>query len=187
MSLVPAFEIGLWNAWILVIPMIVIFFFDVRATVARESGDYQLTRKEKRTLNAVLLTIFVSLFYAVFLPLQLNTTWLYGGLLIYLFGMIFSIVAVLNFATSAKNKLVTKGLYRVSRNPMYVGVLLIQIGLGVACISWLYLLLIAVLMILLNAVLPSEERYCLDRYGDTYREYMERTPKWIGLPKSGEK
>jgi len=186
MSLIPDFELGLWNAWILVIPMVVNFFFEVRVTVARESGDFQLTRKEKRILNAVPLTIFVSFFYAVFLPLQLGTTWLYGGLLIYLFGMIFATVAVLNFAISAKNKPVTKGLYRVSRNPMYVGLLLMQIGLGVACTSWLYLLLTAVLMILLNAVLASEERYCLDRYGDAYREYMNRTPRWIGISKSSK-
>lgn len=186
MSLIPDFELGLWNAWILVIPMVVNFFFEVRVTVARESGDFQLTRKEKRILNAVPLTIFVSFFYAVFLPLQLGTTWLFGGLLIYLCGMIFATVAVLNFATSAKNKPVTNGLYRVSRNPMYVGLLLMQIGLGVACTSWLYLLLTAVLMILLNAVLASEERYCLDRYGDAYREYMNRTPRWIGISKSSK-
>ena len=186
MSLIPDFELGLWNAWILVIPMVVNFFFEVRVTVARESGDFQLTRKEKRILNAVPLTIFVSFFYAVFLPLQLGTTWLFGGLLIYLCGMIFATVAVLNFAISAKNKPVTKGLYRVSRNPMYVGLLLMQIGLGVACTSWLYLLLTAVLMIVLNAVLASEERYCLNRYGDAYREYMNRTPRWIGISKSSK-
>jgi ABC-type sulfate transport system permease component len=66
MSLIPEFELGLWNAWILVIPMIINFFFDVRATVARESGDFQLTRKEKRILNAIPLTIIVSFVYAVF-------------------------------------------------------------------------------------------------------------------------
>jgi len=187
MSFIPDFELGLWNAWLLIIPMVVNFFFEVRVTAARESGDFQLTRKEKRILNAVPLTMFVSFFYAVFLPLQLGTIWLYCGLLIYLFGMIFATVAALNFATSAKNKPVTEGLYRVSRNPMYVGLLLMQIGLGVACTSWLYLLLTAVLMIVLNAVLPSEERYCLDRYGDAYREYTNRTPRWIGIPKSRKK
>jgi len=54
--------------------MIIIFFFDVRATVARESGDFQLTKKEKRILNAIPLTIIVSFVYAVFLPLQLGYT-----------------------------------------------------------------------------------------------------------------
>ena len=144
MSLVPAFELGLWNAWILVIPMLIIFFSDVKVTAARESeeqGDFQLTRKEKRIINAVLLPMVVSFIYAVFLPLQIGTTWLISGLTFYVLGIFFTIVAVLNFATSPKNKLITKGLYRFSRNPVYVGILLMQSGAGIACSSWLYLLL----------------------------------------------
>ena len=31
----------------------------------------------------------------------------------------------------------------------------------------------------------AEERCCLERYGNVYREYMNRTPRWIGIPKSG--
>ncbi len=184
----PTFELGLWNAWILVIPMLIIFFFDVRATAARESGksgDFQLTRKEKIIMNAVFLPMIVSFVYAVFLPLQLGTAWLYSGLLTFLFGIVFTIVALLNFATNPKDKVITKGLYRFSRNPMYIGMLLMQIGLGIACSSWLYLLLTVVLAIMLNAVAPSEERYCFYRYGDDYREYMNKTPRWIGIPKSG--
>jgi protein-S-isoprenylcysteine O-methyltransferase Ste14 len=168
------------------IPMIITFFFDVRATVARESGDFQLTKKEKRILNAIPLTIIVSFVYAVFLPLQLGTTWLYGGLVIYLFGVILTAVAVLNFASAPKNRLVTNGLYRVTRNPVYVGMLLMQIGLAVACTSWLYLLLTIVLSILLNAILSAEERYCLYRYGDGYQKYKNKTPRWIGMPRPGK-
>jgi len=189
MSIIPAFELGLWNAWILVIPMLIIFFFTVRVTAARESGksgDFQLTRNENRLTYAVFLPMVVSFVYAVFLPLQLGTTWLYSGLLIYLFGIVFTIVAGLNFATSPKNKLITKGLYGASRNPMYVGMLLMQIGLGIACSSWLYLLLTVVLTILLNANLSAEERYCLYRYGNDYQKYVNNTPRWIGIPKSSK-
>ena len=124
--------------------------------------------------------------YAVFLPLQLGTIWLYSGLIIYLFGIVFIIVAILNFATSPKDKVITKGLYSFTRNPTYIGMLLLQIGLGIACSSWLYLLLAVVLMILLNANLSAEERYCLYRYGDDYRKYKNSTPRWIGIPKSSK-
>jgi protein-S-isoprenylcysteine O-methyltransferase Ste14 len=189
MSLMPAFEIGVWNAWILVIPMLITFFFDMRVTAARESGqsgDFQLTTKEKRIINAVFLPLTVCLIYAVFLPLQLEKAWLYSGLLIFSFGVVFTIVAVLNFATSPRDKVITKGLYGISRNPMYIGLLIMQIGLGITCSSWLYLLLTVMLMILLNANLSGEERYCLYKYGDDYREYMNRTPRWVGLPKSSK-
>ena len=190
MSLIPEFALGLWNAWILVIPMLITFFFDVRVTAARESGkagDFELTKRENMLMNAVFLPMIVSFVYAIFLPMQLGTIWLYSGLLIFLFGMVFTVVAVLNFASSPKDEVITKRLYRFSRNPMYIGLLLMQFGLGIACSSWLYLLLTVVLMILLNAVLPSEERYCLYRYGDDYRKYMNRTPRWIGTPKSGKR
>jgi protein-S-isoprenylcysteine O-methyltransferase Ste14 len=190
MSLVPAFELELWNAWILVIPILIISFSDMRATASRESGkagDFQLTRKENRLTYAVFLPMVVSWVYAVFLPLQLGTVWLYSGLIICLFGMIFTSVAILNFATSPKEKLITKGLYRFTRNPTYIGIILMQIGLGIASSSWLYLLLTVALMILLNANLSAEERYCLYRFGDDYRKYKNKTPRWIGIPKSEKK
>jgi protein-S-isoprenylcysteine O-methyltransferase Ste14 len=190
LSFIPAFELGLWNAWILVIPILIISFSDMRATAARESGkagDFQLTRKENIIMNAFLLPLVVSWVYAVFLPLQLGTIWLYSGLIICLFGMIFTIVAILNFATSPKDKVITTGLYRFTRNPTYIGIILMHIGLGIACTSWLFLLLTVVMMIMFNAVLPSEERYCLYRFGDEYRKYKNHTPRWRGIPKATEK
>ncbi len=190
MSLIPAFELGLWNAWIVVIPMLIILLSEMRATASRESGkagDFQLTKKENRIIYAVFLGMVVSWVYAVFLPLQLGTIWLYSGLIICLFGMVFTIIAILNFATSPKDKVVTTGLYRFTRNPTYIGMILMQIGLGIACTSWLFLLLTVALMILLNADLSTEERYCLYRFGDEYRKYKNRTPRWIGIPKSNEK
>ena len=190
MSLIPAFELGLWNAWILIIPILIISFSDMRVTAARESGkagDFKLNRKENKITYVVFLPMVTSWGYAVFLPLQLGTVWLYSGVTICLFGMIFTSVAILNFATSQKEKVITKGLYRFTRNPTYVGMILMQIGLGIACSSWVYLLLTVILMILLNANLSAEERYCLYRYGDDYLKYKSKTPRWIGIPKSENK
>ena len=190
LSLIPAFELGLWNAWILVVPILVIMFFDMRATSIRESGkagDFQLTRTENIIANASFYLMLPMWFYTVFLPLQLDAIWLYTGLTIYLFGIVFTIVALLNFATSPKDKVITNGLYSFTRNPMEIGMILTQIGLGITCSSWLYLLLVVVLMVLLQANSSAEERFCLYRYGGSYSKYMNRTPKWLGIPKSDDK
>jgi protein-S-isoprenylcysteine O-methyltransferase Ste14 len=187
MSFIPAFELGLWNAWIFVLPILVIMFSDMKVTSVRESGkagDFKLTKNENRLTYVVFLPMIGSFIYAIFLPLQLSTLWLYSGLLVYLFGIACTIVTIQNFATSAKDKVITKGLYRYTRNPMYIGLVLIQTGLGIACASWVYLLLTVALMILLNANLSAEERYCLYRFGDDYQKYKNRTPRWIGIPKS---
>ena len=187
MSFIPACELGLWNAWILVIPMLIIFFYTMRVTSIGESGeaeDFELTKKEKRVINAVFLPMVISFIYAIFLPLQMDTAWLYIGLVTYLFGMVFIIIAVRNFASSPKDKVITKGLYSVTRNPEYIGLLLMFTGLGIACISWLSLLLTGILLILLNLNMPAEERYCFYKYGDEYQKYRNITPRWIGIPKS---
>ena len=189
MSLIPAFELGLWNAWILVIPILIIMFSDMRATSIRESGkagDFQLTRTENIIANASFYVMLPMWVYTGFLPLQLDAIWLYSGLTIYLFGIVFTMVALLNFTSSPKDQVITNGLYSFSRNPMAIGMLLMQIGLGITCSSWLYLLLVVVLMILLQANSSAEERFCLYRYGDDYQKYMNRTPRWIGIPKSKE-
>jgi len=190
MSLMPEFELGLWNAWILVIPILIITFSDMRATAARESGkerDFQLTQKEKAMMNVMLLPMIFSWIYTVFLPLQLGTVWLYIGLIVCFFGLVFTTVAILNFASSPKDRVVTKGLYGFTRNPTYIGIIIMHVGLGIACASWLFLLLTAVMLIMFNAVLPAEERYCLYRFGDEYRKFKNKTPRWIGMPKSDKK
>jgi len=129
----------------------------------------------------------ISFIYAVFLPLQLGSIWLYSGLLIYLFGIGFIITAIVNFIAAPEDNVITKGLYRYTRNPMNIGLILLQIGLGTASSSWLYLLLTGILMILLHANSSAEERYCLYRYGEAYQGYMDRTPRWIGISKSNRK
>ncbi len=131
-----------------------------------------------------MVTLFVSLIYCVFLPLELGTAWFCAGLFIYLLGMIFTVMAIINSETTSVDKPVTKWVYRVSRNPQFLGVFLAFIGIGVACASWFFLLLTTIMIILYDITVVSEERWCLEKYGDAYREYMNRTPRWIGIPKS---
>jgi protein-S-isoprenylcysteine O-methyltransferase Ste14 len=41
--------------------------------------------------------------------------------------------------------------------------------------------------ILTSLFAAAEERHCLEKYGDTYRKYMDRTPRWLGIPKAETK
>jgi protein-S-isoprenylcysteine O-methyltransferase Ste14 len=51
-------------------------------------------------------------------------------------------------------------------------------------VSWLFFLIGIIFAIPLLIAVPVEERYCLQKYGKEYQEYMERTPRWMGVPKS---
>jgi len=190
MSLVPEFELGLWNAWILILCFLLSSI--VLGVLERLRGQKGLSRpsafaldEKKNKLNVIsLLIILAFAVYSFFLPLKLGTAWLYVGLLVYVFGMIFNFVAATNLMNTPMDRPATKGLYRISRNPIYLGAFLMFIGTGMASASWLFLLLIAVLIIPLHILVGAEERWCLEKYGDAYREYMNRTPRWLGIPKS---
>jgi protein-S-isoprenylcysteine O-methyltransferase Ste14 len=76
--------------------------------------------------------------------------------------------------------LVTTGVYRFSRNPIYLSVVLIYVGLALLFASgWALLLLAPTLIILQVAVIRREEAYLERRFGDAYRQYRTRVRRWI--------
>jgi protein-S-isoprenylcysteine O-methyltransferase Ste14 len=190
MSLIPEFEFGLWNAWILVLLFNLIVnglgkIFERRFSYKGIKPDRPtFTGKEERLTLVLMGAVIASFVYSVFLPLKLGTVWFYAGLSIYLLGMVFLIIAQYDYVSAPEDKLLTGGVYRISRNPMWFGFFLILFGICVACVSWIYLLCSVIFIILQHILLVPEERWCLEKYGDAYREYMNSTPKWIGIPKS---
>ena len=186
MSLIPAFELGLWNAWIFVLPMIVISILGSKILGKRGSEEASNLTKRVKTANSLYLLILVLLYaYSIFLPLKLNTVWFYAGLFIYLLGVLVVILSLLSFHTTSADKMVTKGVFRISRNPGYVGDFLVNTSIGIACLSWIFLLVgVAFFLLLRYYVIVVEEPFLTKKYGDTYKEYMNRTPRWIGIPKS---
>ncbi len=188
MSAIPAFDIGVWNAWILTIWIIlpIIVLFSVTKTPESKVEYNSVSSKTERNACSIYhITIFLIIIYSIFLPLKLGTPWFYTGLVIYLLGMAAYMIVMVNFATTPlEREPITKGLYRYSRHPMYVTTLIVLIGTGIASASWLVLLLSALYMVFTVIAVPVEERFLLEQYDDAYREYMERTPRWIGIPKS---
>ena len=76
-----------------------------------------------------------------------------------------------------------KGIYKFSRHPVYFGGFLIFLGIGIAGASWVVILFALAWILIFNFTVRAEERSLLKKYDDTYREYMGKTPKWIGIPK----
>jgi protein-S-isoprenylcysteine O-methyltransferase Ste14 len=98
-------------------------------------------------------------------------------------GLVTITIATVNFATTPVNEPVTRGVYRYSRHPIYAALVLIYLGASIASASWIFLLVTIIWVVLVGISAKEEERYCLERYGAAYREYMNRTPRWLGIPK----
>lgn len=80
---------------------------------------------------------------------------------------------------AAPTRLVVSGLYRYTRNPMYVGLLTVIVGEGLWVGSALLFLYALVAFVIVHLrVLHYEEPTLLRLFGDDYRAYMERVPRW---------
>jgi hypothetical protein len=94
MSWVPAFKIGLWNAWMLMLylplhPLIMILVDKAVGTgqFMKKMGDVPYEKKEKRAFMTGMALMVLLVLYSIFLPLKLGTAWFYVGLAIYLLGL----------------------------------------------------------------------------------------------------
>ena len=189
MSLVPALEIGVWNAWIFMIWLLVALFLVPLNIVPKgreEGSDFtaEFSRTQKCAIRSMHIIYLLSIIYSIFVPLKLGTPWFWAGLPIYLTGLISYAMVWVGFATTPPDRLITKGIYRYSRNPMQLSQVVIFLGVGVATASWVFLLLGVAYMITPLLWVAAEERRCLKYYGEAYCEYMNTTPRWMGIPKS---
>jgi protein-S-isoprenylcysteine O-methyltransferase Ste14 len=110
------------------------------------------------------------------------------GLALIATGITIDILALRSFSalgtpfdpTARAEKLVTFGLYAQSRNPMYVGAMIAFLGLAVATGNvWRVLALPALLWVLHNLAILREERHLEARFGEEWRTWAARTPRWL--------
>lgn len=121
------------------------------------------------------------------LPEMALIRWAVGGGLIVI-GVAILAAGVRNFSRAATpvpsnqpvRALVTTGIHGRSRNPMYVGMLLLYAGIGIGARSpWVLILALPLVIILRYRVVAREEKYLERRFGDAYRDYKARVRRWL--------
>ncbi|MBN2245944.1 MAG: isoprenylcysteine carboxylmethyltransferase family protein [Candidatus Aminicenantes bacterium] len=191
MSIIPAFKIGIWNAWIFMsvflIQMLIIIL--INRQISEKSHiprEFKRSKREKFAASAANYTWLAAMFYSIFLPLRLGTLWFYAGLAFFAIGLILLAASTIDFISTPTHKVITRGIYRFSRHPMYLAISIICLGSGLASASWLFLFISIIMALCFYQEAQIEEKYCLETYGQPYQKYLNKTPKWLGLPKKSE-
>ena len=136
--------------------------------------------------TAFVLGLLLHLAFPIhFLPSTL-VRWL-GSLFILIAGLI--VVSALRALRRAQTTfdvskpttaIVTEGPFRYSRNPMYVSLTLLY--LGVTCwmnALWILLLVVPLLVVIQRGVIAREEAYLERKFGEAYLSYKSRVRRWI--------
>ena len=77
-------------------------------------------------------------------------------------------------------EIISTGVYRFTRNPMYASMALLQIGIGVGLANgWIVAVVPLVLIIIYVTAIRHEEAYLERKFGDPYVEYKKSVRRWI--------
>ncbi len=120
-------------------------------------------------------------FSNMYIPLVLGFTIALSGQLIRVatIGLVYIIRGGKNRQIYAEG-LVTEGLFSHCRNPLYVGNVLIIIGLGIMSNSLIFAcVMIPLFLFFYQAIVLAEENFLRGKFGPAYDEYVSKTNRWI--------
>ncbi len=185
MELMPELKLGWVNGWV---PMCLLYgVFGVllvtfpRDVVARLYDRSGWTR-EQRLLSAVgKLPAFAYLGLIVYSPLKVGEAVFAVGGVVFALGLAGFVVALFCFRDTPADRPITTGLYSVSRNPQILSLIVAFLGVAIAAGSWFAVITLVVLSLGAHVRIVAEERSCLARYGDSYRSYVKRVPRYFLL------
>ena len=135
---------------------------------------------------------FLSLLLQKYLPLNISffateSSTIIGSVLIFI-AFLFMLPALIKFVQS-KNTLITiqpasslqtDGIYKISRNPMYLGLLFMYSGIGMLKGDWWTFILIPIIIIIVQSyVIRGEENYLQRAFGEEYAHYKKKVRRWI--------
>ncbi len=186
--LTPIHALGLTNAWLGTLSLTLLGMLAVqlhprgdRLADASWYGEEEL--RWARISTAINLGL---LFYSLFVPLRLGSLALLVGAALFGTGLVAAIWAYVSFLNTPEDEPVVRGLYRLSRNPIYVSTWLALLGICVAATSWILLLLAVAWLVPTHRLVLAEERHCRPRYGADYQAYLRRVSRYLPLlPGSG--
>ncbi len=162
-------------------------------------------------LKTILLSIILFLTTGILVPLFLIVTGLaldryisnpfnelhagIPGMILVIFGLMIIIISALQLRFQGKglpisplppSRLVTGGLYRFSRHPIYLGALIVFLGIALLFSSfWMVVLSLPLLVVFYSVyALKVEEPVLIERYGDEYHQYRSRVPLIFPAPKT---
>lgn len=135
---------------------------------------------------------------ALALGFALNTIWDIGvlpvpwgfvmGIVLIVISILITLPVLLQFkrqkttfdSRRVPTSLIMEGPFRYSRNPSYVALTLLYLGLVLVLNSfWLILLLLPVLIMVDRKIICSEEKYLTQKFGDDYRQYQSSVRRWL--------
>ena len=155
------------------------------AVLKEKNGEHPFGHAGQLIALVLFMTVWVadsffghwSTFPARHVPLAVRLT-LLGLALLTAVSLVRSAASV-HHLEQQPDHVVTTGPFRRVRHPIYLGVILVYLGMGLATASLLSLAILVGIFLFYNYIAGYEEKLLSARFGQVYKEYKARTGKWV--------
>ncbi len=175
--------VGIMNAFITVIPIFLIRYGLLgvvnRKALGRAAHTPVPDGREAAPFWVYQLSNVLIVLYPIALKVRTGSRWFVVGLAVYVLGIVLYAASVMDFARPETNGVNLNGLYRFSRNPMYVASFVYFAGCVLLTRSLALLGLLVVFQVSTHWIILSEERWCVRQFGEEYVRYMRRVRRYV--------
>jgi protein-S-isoprenylcysteine O-methyltransferase Ste14 len=183
MELFPDLKIGWLNGWLIIILLAlmdgIIFLTFPKKVVRRLFDRSGWSQKQQAFTIAGKLCGLICLVLLTLTPLKIGSPVFVVGAILTALGLLGLIKALFDFKNTPLDEPVTRGLYRVSCHPQIVMSSVVLLGGCIAIGSWVAVVFWATARLMEHFGIVAEEQVCLKQYGEAYRAYLKRVPRYL--------
>ncbi len=174
--------------WIMTIGIIVMKIVWIRDEIKLFKTRLNFTMLKTNLIESGILIL--QIIQALYFPLPKTSPdglILGTGIIIYTLGMVFAfwgkfsmnrVWGIPGEHSAKQNKVITNGAFAFSRNPIYLGIILIFLGFSIAIKSWLVVLRLPLFIYLYRSSV-KEEKLLEKEFGKEYINYKSKTPRFL--------
>ncbi len=172
------------NGFLLLIPFLLIRFLLLsildKEAVGRAAYFAPMQGKERTAYWIYQISnvgIFAGLFFLnVLIDFSIQ---FYMGIFLYSLGLLLCAAAMVSFSSPDHSGFNKNGIYRLSRNPMYLAYFICFLGMCLLTRSLTLLGIVLIFQVSAHWIILAEERWCIERFGEEYIEYMNQVRRYI--------
>ena len=182
MKFLPEIGIFWMNGFLFILPMLLIRLKLPKLMKRQTSNklDYfpPVIGVERIALKAYFILNITLVFSPLLFRVRFENTIIDSAFIIcYTLGIILLTLSVITL--SENNTITTKGIYKYSRNPMYIAYFLIYLAVGLSVGSILYIAIAIIYQIAVHFLILSEERWCRENFKEAYKAYCAKVNRYL--------
>lgn len=150
------------------------------AAIPRAAHFAPMEQNEKVAYGLYQFSNAAIVLLSFFLPIPIAPLPLFlAGAAVYLTGNLLLILSMIHFARPSASGINQKGLYRISRNPIYLSYFVFFSGCVLLTQSVILLGLVLLFQVTAHWIILAEERWCIQHFGEEYLQYMKKVRRYL--------